>query len=311
MQKYNSQLPIGVKKFIDHSAPRQVQFMESGEKRVAPEEVLDDDGYILVDSITEPIFKEDTKFQYKINSNGFRSQHFKKMDPGNLNILYAGCSMTYGVGLPEEYIWPTLVSEGIKEINPNKQVESFNVATPGASIHEIVRNCFIFFENYGNPDYLLVSLSDIERSISYDNSDEKFKQIIPSEFNLTQKMSKQLIYALASVNTANNWLIASDIMFMLESYCKAAGINLIWTTWKRDQALEWAELPFKNYLKTESYGIQTWYSPLNKEDRAKNIKDNVDNLPYWEFARDGAHPGTLWTKELSKKFLDEIKRRAT
>lgn len=309
MQKYDSQLPSGVKKFIDHTAPRQVQFMESGEKRVSPKEVLDDEGYILVDSITEPIFKEDIKFQYKINSDGFRSQHFKKMNPDNLNVLYAGCSMTYGVGLPEEYIWPTLVSNGIKEMNPGKQVESFNVAAPGASIHEIVRNCFIFFESYGNPHYLFVSLSDIERSISYDNADQKFKQIIPSEFNLTQKMSKQLIYALASVNTANNWLIASDMMFMLESYCKSAGINLIWTTWKRDQAFEWSELPFKDYLKTESHDVQTWYSPLNKENRPKDIRDNIDNLPYWEFARDGAHPGTLWTKELSKKFLDEIKRR--
>jgi hypothetical protein len=35
---------------------------------------------------------------------------------------------------------------------------------------------------------------------------------------------------------------------------------------------------------------------------------NPGNLPYWEEARDGAHPGTAWTKHISKKYIDEIRR---
>jgi hypothetical protein len=308
MDNYPSGLKYSVKKFIDHDTPRKVQFMDTGEKRSLPDEVLTDDGYCVVDSITEPIYEDQHKFQYKINAEGFRSQHFKTLDKDSTNILYAGCSMTYGVGLPEEYTWHSLLTSLIKErLHP--EVESFNVASPGASIHEIVRNCFIFFEKYGNPDYLFISVSDIERSISFDNSDEKFKQIIPSEFNLTQKMSKQLIYALSSINTANNWLLCADIMFMLESYCKSAGIKLVWTSWVRQQADDWDSLKFANYLKTEDYNIRTWYSPITGEEKPDGLEDNADGLPYWDYARDGSHPGLLWSRTVSKKFIDEIEKR--
>jgi hypothetical protein len=309
-QKNNSSLPTSVKKFIDHNTPRKVQFMGDFRESNRPKEFINDGGYCVVDSITEPIYKEELKFQYSMNSDGFRSQHFKVLKKEDTNILYAGCSMTFGVGLPYEYIWPNLLSNKIKNKMPLNNIESFNVASPGASIHEILRNCFIFFENYGNPDYLFVSVPDIERSISFDNSDEKFKQIIPSEVNLTQKMSKQLIYALSSINSANNWLLCSDFMLILETYCRASGIKLIWTTWLNTQAEDWQSLKFKNYLKTEGDGIITWYSPLNGQEKPKGLKENTESLPYWNYGRDGAHPGTQWSIHVADRFLIELEKRS-
>ena len=107
-QRDSSSLPTAVKKFIDHNTPRKVQFMGDFRESNKPKEFINDSGYCIVDSITEPIYEEELKFQYSMNTHGFRSQHFKVLKKEDINILYAGCSMTFGVGLPYEYIWPNL-----------------------------------------------------------------------------------------------------------------------------------------------------------------------------------------------------------
>lgn len=47
------------------------------------------------------------EFEYKFNSSGFRSPEFT--DSGT-DILFVGCSLTVGVGLPEENTWPYIVA---------------------------------------------------------------------------------------------------------------------------------------------------------------------------------------------------------
>jgi hypothetical protein len=49
----------------------------------------------------------DSKFTYKFNSQGFRCDEFTS-EP---SIVFLGCSMTVGIGLPIETTWPSIVSE--------------------------------------------------------------------------------------------------------------------------------------------------------------------------------------------------------
>lgn len=63
-----------------------------------------------------------SKFTYKFNSHGFRCEEFTE-DP---SIVFLGCSMTVGVGLPIEATWPTLVSN---ELN----LKCYNLGIGGAS----------------------------------------------------------------------------------------------------------------------------------------------------------------------------------
>lgn len=65
-----------------------------------------------------------TKIEYKINSHGFRTKHFDQMDRP---IVCFGCSFTYGVGLPEEYTWPGIVS---KHFN----IPVYNLGVPGMGL---------------------------------------------------------------------------------------------------------------------------------------------------------------------------------
>lgn len=48
----------------------------------------------------------DRKITYRFNSDGFRSEEFKEN-----SIAFLGCSITFGIGLPLEDIYPTLVSK--------------------------------------------------------------------------------------------------------------------------------------------------------------------------------------------------------
>jgi len=48
-------------------------------------------------------------FEYQFNSNGFRCDEFT-VDP---TVMFLGCSLTAGVGLPVDVIWPELVAKGL------------------------------------------------------------------------------------------------------------------------------------------------------------------------------------------------------
>ena len=51
----------------------------------------------------------DSTFTYNFNSHGFRCEEFTE-DP---SIMFLGCSLTMGIGVPLENNWPTLVSKGL------------------------------------------------------------------------------------------------------------------------------------------------------------------------------------------------------
>lgn len=63
-----------------------------------------------------------SKFTYKFNSHGFRCEEFTN-DP---SIVFLGCSMTVGIGLPIETTWPTLVSDKLN-------LKCYNLGIGGAS----------------------------------------------------------------------------------------------------------------------------------------------------------------------------------
>ena len=58
------------------------------------------------DTVSNPTFNE--AVSYKINAQGFRGEDFN-----NVELITLGCSMTFGVGLNQERIWPSIVSNSL------------------------------------------------------------------------------------------------------------------------------------------------------------------------------------------------------
>ena len=65
----------------------------------------------------------DADFSYRFNSHGFRCNKF---DPAQPTLMSLGCSHTFGIGLPVESVWGSLVSKALG-------LEHYNFGIGGAS----------------------------------------------------------------------------------------------------------------------------------------------------------------------------------
>jgi hypothetical protein len=102
--------------------------------------------------------KED--FDYRFNSLGFRSSEFNNNAP--VKILYVGCSVTEGTGLPEEHIWASFLNSQIsKEIG--KPVNLYNGSRGGHAIDAIIRYSYLIIKNNFKPDFVFFMLPGVTR----------------------------------------------------------------------------------------------------------------------------------------------------
>jgi len=76
-----------------------------------------------------------TPVTYTFNSHGFRCEEFTD-DP---SIMFLGCSFTFGLGVPNENIWPTLVAQ-------NLGLKSVNLGQAGGSHDAAFRLCHRWIE---------------------------------------------------------------------------------------------------------------------------------------------------------------------
>jgi len=83
----------------------------------------------------ESKYKE-SQFHYLISNYGNRTREGKNNINGD--VVAFGCSFTFGIGVPEEYTWISLLSQ---KLGINNYV---NLGHPGSSISKIVR----VFKNY-------------------------------------------------------------------------------------------------------------------------------------------------------------------
>jgi hypothetical protein len=94
---------------------------------------------------------------YKLNRFGFRNQQsFDNIKSSKkTRALALGCSHTFGLGMPNEDIWPTIVSEKL-------QWEIINLGMPGGSLDSVFRILYTWFSRF-QPDYILIQEPTKER----------------------------------------------------------------------------------------------------------------------------------------------------
>jgi len=81
-------------------------------------------------------------------------------------------------------------------------------------------------------------------------------------------------------NEEESYLLGIDLIHMIEDVCASKNINLIWSTHEPNNELVYEKINFNNFMKID-------YS--NKGKLIKGI-----NMPYWDIAKDNAHPGSEW-----------------
>lgn len=185
---------------------------------------------------------------YEHNSLHYRSPEFKN----NTDILFSGCSMTYGYGVPLEFTWPYIVS---KKLNCSYA----NIALLSESVTSQVRRTFAYFKKYGHPKYLIALYPDFGRielptnnkqfitglqdKVSKDRSNNltawlsrNFLQNAHLSPHLPQiKMSARPHIAEEVLTPEISHFYSAQMILILQQYCDIAGIKFLWSTWDEHQ----------------------------------------------------------------------------
>lgn len=227
---------------------------------------------------------------YEINTHGYRGPEFTE----GVGILAAGCSQTFGIGVPENGTWPHLVAK-------SSGLSYANLSYPSASIEWIVESVYRYCDEFGSPKNIFCYFPDLFRSEEVINlaindvtnrdisefpngrtdEDQKKALIMFSDLDLNLKQRARVSkrpYPIDSTTPPESPVVRSIKSIRgLERYCKAAGIHLKWSGWTDDlaQLIEnyGEELDFDNYLLMESahdwrssFGDGLDYTSTNPED---------------------------------------------
>jgi hypothetical protein len=176
------------------------------------------------------------KIDYTLNSLGYRSDEFD----GKSEILFLGCSHTYGQGLPKEDVWAHILS---KKLN----LSSSSLAARGDSVMGQVSKAFYYFEKFGNPK-IVVALFPFSRIITpytegkmeakNEYKRKKFKEhdYMPL-VEYSETWGSFAKYAKAPYDP--QYILTEEFVFfyenifidMLRQYCKSNNIKFVWSNW--------------------------------------------------------------------------------
>lgn len=179
--------------------------------------------------------------EYLLNSFGYRSKEFFNTP----EVIVAGCSMTFGEGVPDDGRWSDILSSRL-----GAQDNQINLGIRGASVGQIVLNVFSYIEKYGKPKYLFCLFPNLERIEFIFHKDliidrygdypkdytfdyQRSYTHLNDETRIPPKYLKSPVEIQDVVPNEYATYLASGYIQMLSTYCRDAGIIFRWSTWDR------------------------------------------------------------------------------
>lgn len=175
--------------------------------------------------------------EYNVNAFGFRGEIYKDAD-----VLGVGCSMTFGLGVPESARWTNTLSRQINQ-------DIMNLGSPGASVETMCLNIIQYCSNNKMPKEIFCLFPDFFRRMVVEDPEfykSKRSNTPVSEGDIGFTFCNPVVYAykdevLMTIEdktyiedyTSPHQLILNSVNFIyiLESFCLSNGIKLYWTTW--------------------------------------------------------------------------------
>jgi hypothetical protein len=240
-------------------------------------------------AIAEP---NDPSILYKFNNYGYRSDDFFR---GNTETLYAGCSNTFGAGLPIELVWSNML------MNELGETEYKNIGVCGASFNSIIDNIHAYINDFGKPKKLFVLFPNIERFESV----REFDGQIFLDSILYEHKSNEAERTVYNAVAEGGYMVTLFVRSVrsLEAYCEAAGIELYWATWE----------PGLNKTLRAVQGLKRYISIFEDKNSPEFLdfvlKHGDKRHKYWLRAAD-AHPGLRDHMLYTRAFLHAYKNSA-
>jgi hypothetical protein len=231
---------------------------------------------------TKTEFLLDQSNSYIINNLGFRGKNFNE----NNELVFAGCSFTFGLGLPEKEIWGSQVA---KALNVNYS----NISQPGDSVVAIINNIYKYFEEYGHPKILLCLFPDFYRFIVPVNTEtlitkytyfpvhpESMLSSTHIMYQESETYSKKPHYAENVFSPDLPFFYSYQYIKMLEQYCKQAKILFLWSTWsshlynfiiqQENISNNFVDLKSNRWIKNND-GLDEYLDECNKHDHLRHL----------------------------------------
>lgn len=232
---------------------------------------------------------------YGLNSYNFRSEEFD----GTHEVLALGCSQTFGLGMSEESIWPSLFAKSV-----SKRYAS--LASPGDSAQGQITKAFKYFEEFGNPKIIIASFpqSRMElpaipkkfgaKSANFDSVENISETVIQKTFQHNDKIVEYAKYPYNPEQVIPEEISAFytyTFIKILEQYCLSNKIIFIYNIWNSEQS-DFILENFPNEFNNASF--------LKPHDYVCDCPTNEDDL--WNLAADGSH----WGKHQHMHIFQEI-----
>ena len=229
-------------------------------------------------------------YDLQLNSNNFRSKEFTGED----ELMFLGCSNTFGFELELQYTWPKIVADELGK--------SFvNLASGGDSAFGQVSKAFLYFREYGNPKIIFASfpmtrlevplIKDVWEHKNYDPNGIARLWINRDDF---RKISKSPYNPVEIIPTEFALFLSHYAVLMLDQYCKSNNIIFVWNAWDslyiNNSVLNQINKNFDNYCLS--------YDPVYC-----NIHNDMKSYDTFDYARDNLHWGIHKNIHLAEDML--------
>jgi hypothetical protein len=247
---------------------------------------------------THPIFRKEN-ITYQFNSHGYRCPEFSLRDQSHnaVNVVFFGCSVTFGMGLPEENTYPAVFTRllqdylGVPAIN-------WNLGFNGASADSLSRN-LISVISVLKPDIILLTFPPTAGRREYISDNGRFFPCQPRKLTNDFLLANIVDPELAAVYKANNKLFSQynnalnlfKNYTVCESLCDRGKIMRLFAGCKYSLFDDMKHLICKEKL--IDYSIY----PL-----AEKYQEN----PAIGLAQDMKHPGVQPNQELAEAFFTRL-----
>lgn len=256
---------------------------------------------------------------YMTNNLNFRD--LVDIIPGDpADILALGCSHTYGLGVPQEYTWSSML-----EKKSNMRVANLGIC--GASAQQIINFAMYYINNIGKPKQIFAVFPNTQRhynvidGIFFKNKRiQKEKAFLTTSFIETmnwysgeiykkEKIVKLPTYPEIVIPPQEPIKIFIESIYTMQTISSLAGIDFYWGTW---------DDLFVKYLKDSFFNDERFC--LNKNifidlDNEKTVNDckkcdsslmEEKHLNVWDLGSDKRHFGIHWHKHVAEHFMNKI-----
>lgn len=162
----------------------------------------------------------DNSFTYKFNKYGFRCEEFVDTD----NIMFLGCSVTQGIGLPNELIFPNLVAKETK-------LRCANLAVHGTSADTAFRLATSFADKIKPKIIISVLLFDHRLELLLPDGVQHFtgqwSMVGNTKLDSTYRKNYIEFYEKWMMKPENAFLNYNTNVLALKKYCNTKNIKYI------------------------------------------------------------------------------------